>query len=394
MKHHIETDLIHAGNEFNDTRAVVPPIFQTSTYYAPDDPEAYTKEATTANASYFYHRHGNPVNNQAAAVIAGLEGTEAAMLTATGMAAISTAVLTTVKSGDHVIVQESHYSAANILFRDLLPDLGIQVSRADQTENSSFEEAIRPNTKLIYLETPSNPNLAVTDLEYVGKLARKNKITTICDNTFASPVNLRPGDWGIDVVVHSATKYLGGHSDLTAGAICGSRDFISKAWKKGIILGGALAPFDAWLLLRGLRTLTLRVNQINENALQLATWLEKHPAVKQVLYCGLPSHPQHLLASKLMTGFTGMLCVELAAASEEEGFERAQYVLQKLTLFANAASLGGVESLAVHPASMWGLHHSKEQKKKAGINDAMLRISVGIEHAADLIADFDQALAE
>src|SRR5690606_15211038 len=259
-------------------------------------------------------------------------------------------------------------------------------------QNGSFEEAIRPNTKLIYVETPSNPNLAITDLAFVGKLARKHHITTICDNTFASPVNQRPGDWGIDVIVHSATKYLGGHSDLTAGAICGTRDFISKAWKRGIILGGSLAPFDAWLLLRGLRTLTLRVKQINSNALQLATWLEQHPAVKRVLYCGLPSHPQHALAIRQMTGFTGMLCVELAAASEQQGFERAQHVLGKLHLFANAASLGGVESLAVHPASMWGLHHSKEQKVKAGINDAMLRVSVGIEHIDDIIEDFEQAL--
>jgi len=196
------------------------------------------------------------------------------------------------------------------------------------------------------------------------------------------------------VVVHSATKYLGGHSDLTAGVICGTEEVVNRAWKKLLSLGGSLAPFDAWLLLRGLRTLSLRVKQINENALALAQWFEKQSLIKRVLYCGLPSHPQHELAKRQMKGFTGMLCVEVDGNDEKLQFKRAQTVLSNLQIFANAASLGGVESLAVHPASMWGLHHSPEQKKKAGINDGMLRISVGIEHIDDLIGDFEQALAK
>lgn len=390
---HIETDLIHAGKSFNATSAVVPPIYQSSTYYASADAEAYMAAATDARYPYFYHRHGNPVSSQTAELVAGLEGTEAALLTATGMAAISTAILTVVKAGDHVVAQQSHYSAASILLKELLPQFGVAVSFFDQGDNASLDGALRDTTALIYLETPSNPNLAVTDLAYVGNVARQRGITTICDNTFASPINQRPGDFGIDIIVHSATKYLGGHSDLTAGVICGTEATVNKAWKKLLSLGGALAPFDVWLLLRGLRTLSLRVNQINANALALAQWLENHPNIAHVRYCGLPSHPQHELAKKQMKGFTGMLCVEVAGVNEHQQFTRAQTVLNRLNIFANAASLGGVESLAVHPASMWGLHHSPEQKLKAGINDGMLRISVGIEHIDDLIGDFEQALA-
>lgn len=388
---HIETDLIHSGDAFNTSRSVVPPIYQTATYYAPPSVDAFIEAATEARYPHFYQRHGNPVSSQTAELLAKLEGKDAALLTATGMAAISTAILSVVKAGDHVIAQQSHYSAASIFLKEVLPQFGIAVSRVDQGDNAAFREAIQENTTLIYLETPSNPNLAITDLAYVGALARENGITTICDNTFASPINQRPGDFGIDIVVHSATKYLGGHSDLTAGVICGTTDAINIAWKKLLSLGGSLAPFDAWLLLRGLRTLAMRVRQINDNALQLAKWLEQQPLIRRVIYCGLPSHPQHELARKQMQGFTGMLCVEIGGGTEKQQFDRAQIVLNNLHVFANAASLGGVESLIVHPASMWGMHHSPEQKQKAGISDGMLRISVGIEHIDDLIADFEHA---
>ncbi|WP_353181483.1 aminotransferase class I/II-fold pyridoxal phosphate-dependent enzyme [Parapedobacter lycopersici] len=388
---HIETDLIHSGNAFNTSRSVVPPIYQTATYYAPPGVDEFIEAATAPRYPHFYQRHGNPVSSQTAELLARLEGKEAALLTATGMAAISTAILSIVKAGDHVVAQLSHYSAAGIFLREVLPQFGISVSYADQRDNNSFREAIRENTTLIYLETPSNPNLAITDLAFVGTLARGNGITTICDNTFASPINQRPGDFGIDIVVHSATKYLGGHSDLTAGVICGTTEAINIAWKKLLSFGGALAPFDTWLLLRGLRTLAMRVRQINENALQLAQWLEQQPLVRRVIYSGLPSHPQHELAKTQMRGFTGMLCIEVDGKDEQQQFHRAQNILRQLKIFANAASLGGVESLIVHPASMWGKHHSKQEKERAGINEGLLRISVGIEHIDDLIADFAQA---
>ncbi|SEM74214.1 methionine-gamma-lyase [bacterium A37T11] len=388
-----ETGLIHTGNEWNETRAVVPPIFQTSTYYAPDDPADYSKDSVTPNAPFFYQRHGNPVTNQAAAIIAELEKTEAALLGSTGMAAISTAVLAHVKAGDHVIAQNIHYSAVNMLFNEMLPAFGVEVTRVDQINNAAFEQAVRPNTTLIYVETPSNPTLEITDLAFIGALGKKYGAITMCDNTFSSPLNQRPHELGIDVVLHSATKYLGGHSDLTAGAICASKDFIEKAWKKLIILGGALAPMDAWLLLKGLRTLSLRMAQINSNALALATWFESQKGIKKVLYAGLPSHPQFKLAQRQMTGFGGMLCIEVVGDTEDEQFEHAQAVLRQLHLFSNAASLGGVESLAVHPTSMWGIRHNQERKAQTGMNDGMIRISVGIEHSDDLIADFQQALS-
>lgn len=389
-----ETALIHQGEHFNTTSAVVSPIFQTSTYHADNDLAVYIDAATATKHPTFYHRHGNPTNSQVAELLAHLEQTEDALLLATGMAAISTAVLAVVQAGDHVVAQHAHYSGASLFLREFLADYGVEVTFVDQTDNAAIANAIRPETKLIYIETPSNPNLAITDLAFVGKLGKERGVLTMVDNTFASPINQRPSAFGIDVVVHSATKYLGGHSDLTAGAVCGTKSFIEKVWKRSLVLGASLSPFDSWLLLRGLKTLSLRVRQINENALLLAQWLDKQPAIDAVTYVGLPSHPQHALAKAQMTGFTGMLCIELKGEDEAAQFVKAQKLLAALKVFSNAASLGGVESLIVHPASMWGGHHGAEQKEIAGVKLGLLRISVGIEHIDDLIADLAQGLAQ
>lgn len=390
----IETNLIHQGKEFNHTKSVVTPIYQTSTYLADDNLEEYVRAATEPKHPEFYHRHGNPTNSQVARILAGLEKTEDALVLATGMAAISTAILAVVKSGDHIIAQNSHYSGTTLFFKEFLAEYGITITHVNQSDNQSFVDAIQENTKLIYIETPSNPNLDITDLDFIGKLGQQKGITTMVDNTFASPINQRPKDFAIDVVIHSATKYLGGHSDLTAGAVCGSKEYISKVWRRSLVLGASLSPFDSWLLLRGLKTLSLRVNQINSNALALAQWLEKNKAIKKVTYTGLASHPQYQLAKKQMKGFTGMLCIEVAGEDEENEYQNAQTILRNLKVFANAASLGGVESLVVHPASMWGTHHSKEQKETSGITRGMLRISVGIEHIDDIIADWEQAIRQ
>ena len=389
---HLETDLIHKGREFNDSKAVVTPIYQTSTYYADDDLKQYIIAATETKHPTFYHRHGNPTNSQAAAIIASLEKTEDALVLATGMAAISTAILTCVKAGDHIVTQNSLYSGAMLFFKEFLSDYGITVTHVDQKDNQAFEKAIQENTKLIYIETPSNPNLDITDLEYVSKLAKKHNILCMVDNTFASPINQTPKDYGFDIIVHSATKYLAGHSDLTAGVVCGDKEFIHKVWRRSLVLGASLSPFDSWLLVRGLKTLSMRVKEINNNALALAKWFETQAEIKFVGYVGLESHPQYQLAKSQMRGGTGMLSVEVIGDTEEKAYENAQSVLSKLEIFANAASLGGVESLVVHPASMWGGHHNKAQKTVSGITMGMLRISVGIEHIDDLIADFKQAL--
>lgn len=388
----LETSLIHEGEHFNTTKAVVTPIFQTSTYIADEDIAAFAQSASATKSPEFYHRHGNPNNSQAAAVIAKLEKTEDALILATGMAAISSAVLAVVKSGDHIIAQHAHYAASLTFMRDFLLQYGIEVTQVDQTDKQAFEAAIQPNTKLIFIETPSNPNLDITDLEYIGQLGKQHGILTMIDNTFASPINQTPADFGIDIIVHSATKYLGGHSDLTAGAVCGTKEYIEKVWRRSLLLGASLSPFDSWLLLRGLKTLALRVRQINENTLALAQWLEKQPSIKKVNYVGLSAHPQHELAKRQMKGFTGMLCIEVAGKDDTEQFQRAQALLNKLTIFSNAVSLGGVESLIAHPASMWGAGQTAEQRKKSGITNGLLRISVGIEHIDDLIADFEQAL--
>jgi len=392
MASNTETILVHEGQHFNSTTAVTAPIFQTSTYIADSDPAEYIKAATEPKHPYFYHRHGNPTNSQVAAVVAKLEKTEDALVFATGMAAISTAILAIVKSGDHIVAQLAHYSGTAIFFKEFLTDYGITVTAVDQTDTAAFERAIQANTKLIYLETPSNPNLNITDLQAVGDLAEKHGILSMVDNTFASPINQTPQDFGIDVIVHSATKYLGGHSDLTAGIVCGSHDYIAKVWKRSVALGASLAPLDAWLLLRGLKTLNLRVRQINENALALANFLDQHPKIKRVSYPGLSSHPQHELAARQMRGFSGMICIEVDGTDEEQAFKNAQALINNLGIFINAASLGGVESLIVHPASMWGGHHTQAQKESSGITRGMLRISVGIENSEDLIADLTQAL--
>jgi len=277
-------------------------------------------------------------------------------------------------------------------FKEFLNDYGITVTAVDQTDTAAFARAIQANTKLIYIETPSNPNLNITDLKAVGELAKQHDILSMVDNTFASPINQTPRDFGIDIVVHSATKYLGGHSDLTAGIVCGSHDYIAKVWKRSVALGASLAPLDSWLLLRGLKTLSLRVKQINSNALELASFLDRHPKIKNVSYPGLSSHPQYELAARQMRGFSGMICIEVDGQDEEQAFKNAQSLINNLEIFINAASLGGVESLIVHPASMWGGHHTQAQKKASGITLGMLRISVGIENIADLIEDIEQAL--
>jgi cystathionine gamma-lyase len=383
----IETRLIHADRHLNATSAVVPPIFQTATFRAESGPE-FAEMAGEPRHPQFYTRYGNPNLNQVESVLAGLEGAESALVTGSGMAAVSATVFSIVAQGSHVVAQKNHYGGTINLLQNLVPKFGVEVTQVDQCHTSAFESAIRPNTKLILVESPSNPTMALTDLRAVAALARSRGIVTLIDNTFATPLNQRPLDLGIDIAFHSATKYFGGHSDLIAGAVMGSKEWITRIWNTHVILGAALGPFDAWLMLRGLRTLSLRVRQHNENAMALAQFLENHPAVKIVHYPGLKSHPQHELARRQMTGFGGMLSFEVKG-----GYEAADRCLSRLRLPARAASLGGVESLAVHPASNFLHYMTLEEAERIGIPPGLLRISVGLEGKDDLIADFDQALA-
>jgi len=383
----IETRLIHGDRGLNPTAAVVPPIYQTATFRA-ESADDFGDRASRPRHPEFYTRFGNPNRAQVESVLAQLEGAESALVTASGMAAISTTVLTFVRQGDHVVAQTNHYGGTLSLIRDFLPKFGVEFTQVDQTDVAAFRSAIRPNTKLVMVESPSNPVMKITDLRAVAALARQHGALTIADNTFATPLNQRPLDLGVDLVFHSATKYFGGHSDLIAGVIMGSASLVEKTWNTSVILGGVLAPFDAWLLLRGVRTLALRVRQQNDNALALARFLETQPAVKAVHYPGLESHPQHELASRQMSGFGGMLSFELKG-----GYGAAGCFLKKVRLASHAVSLGGVETLVVNAAANFLHYMSAEEAERSGVSTGLVRVSAGIEAANDLIEDFEQALA-
>lgn len=382
----LQTKAIHISDEFNSTGALSSPIWQTSTFRARSS-EHFAELASTTRPLEYYTRYGNPTHQQVEETMAALEGGEAALVSGSGMGAISTAIMSLLKEGDHVVAQRSLYAGTTALLENVLPRWGVECTFVDQTDVNNFAQAIRPSTKLIYVETPTNPLMLLTDLSAVADLANKRNITTIADNTLATPVNQRPLEYGIDVVVHSATKYIGGHHDVTAGVIVSSEAFIERMWNLHIVLGATLSPFDGWLLLRSLRTLGVRVERHNQNALALAQFLEFHPKVARVNYPGLESHPQHELARHQMSGFTGTMSVELRG-----NYQSAERFVSSLKLAAYAASLGGFESLVVHPAAMWSKQLSPDQLRSMGVSESLVRISVGLEDEDDLIRDFAQAL--
>jgi methionine-gamma-lyase len=376
--------------ELNDT-ALAPAIHTASTYSA----RTLDEFAAMANAPRhprYYARYGNPTQERCERLIARLENAESALLCASGMGAISTSLLSLVKTGDHIVAQTAHYMGTAQLLSDLLPSFGVEVTLVDQRNSQAFFEAVRPNTRLIVVETPSNPTLTLTDLAAIGQFARSRNITTLADNTFASPINQRPRDFGIDIVLHSATKYLGGHSDLIAGVVCGDADKIEKIWKRSLALGTNVSPFTSFLLLRGLRTLPLRVARQNETALTLARFLVEHPAISKVHYPELESHPQHALFKRQMQHGGGVLSIEFAG-SAEAGYRAAKQFVAALKFARHAVSLGGVETLVVHAASMWEASLTPEKMERAGISPTLVRIAVGLESAADLRADMEAALA-
>ena len=384
---HAETLVAHADRGIDSVSDIAPPIHQTAPFRAlsADD---FAAMSTTPRHNRNYTRDGNPTFSRVEAVLAALEGAEAALLTASGMGAISTTVLALVGSGDHVIAQRTHYMGTAQLLATVLPRFGVTVTLIDQTDPQGFVNAITSTTKLILVETPANPLLTITDLAAVAQLARARDIFTLCDSTIATPVNQLPLSLGIDLVVHSATKFLGGHHDLMAGVVLGSRELIERAWHMAVTLGPVPDPFAAWLLLRGLRTLPLRVARQNQSALEVARFLEQHPAVLHVHYPGLESHAQHALAQRQMTGgFGGLMSIEL-----RNGFNGAQAFLRAMTLVRRAVSFGGFESLATQPGAMWSGSVGESKAAEAGITAGLVRLSIGLEHPCDLIADLDRAL--
>jgi methionine-gamma-lyase len=376
------TWLLHGDAEARHG-AVVPPIVQASTFAA-NSSEEFFDLATKDFSDEFYVRYGTPNHTQVAEVVARLEGAERAIVTASGMGAVTTLALALLQSGDHVIVQSSIYPGTNTLTTDLLARFGVQADLVDQTSLHAFQSKIRASTRLVFVESPSNPHLGITDLRECAEIAHSAGALLVADNTVATPLNQQPLALGADLVWHSATKYLSGHSDVSAGLVCGSDELVERVWRTHLTVGSVLGPFDAWLLLRGLRTLDVRMTRHNENGLAVARFLEGHDDVAAVFYPGLASHPQHELAARQMSGFSG-----LVSFVPRGGPERADRVLDSLRLTTRAASLGSVHSLANRPAAMWSGRRGDQVVND--IDDALIRLSVGIEAKDDLIADFAQA---
>jgi methionine-gamma-lyase len=384
----VQTRMIQGARPYNDTAAVMPPIYQTTTYQLAT-PEAGADLATRVAPAQFYTRYGSPNNKQVEALLAALEGAEAALAVGSGMAAVSTALLSNLQAGDHVVAQLTHYTATMSLLSDVLPRFGVEVTQVDQRDAPAFARAMRPNTRVVYTETPTNPTMDLTDLRATAEIAHSGGALAITDNTFASAYNQRPLEMGYDLVIHSATKYLNGHSDVTAGALCGPRALIEKAWEHMRVNGPVLHPFEAWLLRRGLQTYGLRMARHNATAQTVARFLESHAAVARVHYPGLESHPQHGLARRQMPGgFGGMIAFEMKG-----GYDAAYRAIGRTKVCILAVSLGGVETLITHPASMVHSQQSDEERAKAGIAPGLIRLSVGCEDAEDIVADLAQALA-
>jgi cystathionine gamma-synthase len=391
MSLQLSTLTVHAGEERRKPYdSLTTPIVQTSTYTFQDTAEILRfvadNDGNRACAREEYGRYGNPTQRAAERKIAALEGGEAALLFASGMNAVTTTLLTLLSSGDHTVIVEGCYGRTQEFARDLLPRWGIECTFVPIDDNDAMRDALRPNTRVIVGETPTNPYLRVMDLAGMVEAAREHEITTVIDSTFATPINLRPLEYGLDLVIHSATKYLGGHNDLLAGAVVGSRDLIAKIEATRGILGGVSSPHDAYLLLRGLKTLDLRVRRQNENGQRVAEYLEGHPAISRVYYPGLSSHPDHRVARQQMSGFGGVVSFDV-----DGGLERAGRLVDRLRLPYIGPTLGGVESVVRQQAIFASA--DPVERRKLGVADNLVRYALGIEDAEDIIADLDQALA-
>ena len=374
-----ETLAIHAGERPDRTfGAISTPIYQTSTFAFED---------VDKTRGYDYSRIANPTRKVLEDTIAQLEGGKAGFAFATGMAAEAT-VVHLLKSGDHIIADDDIYGGTYRLFQDVMQDFGLQCTFLRMDSRERIEDAIKPNTKMLWLEALSNPLLNIVDIEMAVDIAKKHNLMTVMDNTFATPYLLRPIEYGVDIVVHSTTKYLNGHCDVVGGAVVTTTDeltervqFLLKA------MGTCASPFDCWLVLRGIETLPVRMKQHEENAATVANYLTKHSAVKRVFYPGLDSHLGHEIAKRQMKGFGGMVSFELKG-----GTEAVNSFLRKIKVFSLAESLGGVTSLAEHPATMSHASMPEDHRKRVGITDELIRLSVGLENIDDLIEDLRQAL--
>jgi len=374
-----ETTAIHSGGSpCPATGAIVTPIYQTSTFVFED---------VGKTKGYDYSRTSNPTRKALENTVAALEGGKAGFAFATGMAA-ETTVMHLLKQGDHVISQEDLYCGTYRLFENVMRKFGMDFTFLKMDDRHELEAAIKPSTRMIWIETISNPLLNVVDIGMVVDIAKNHGLLTVADNTFPSPYFLRPIEHGIDLVVHSTTKYLNGHCDVVGGAVVTANDKLSEQVQFLLnAMGTCASPFDCWLVLRGIKTLPVRMVRHEENAVAVAGYLERHPRVKRVFYPGLKSHPDHKLAKKQMKGFGGMVSFEIAG-----GAKAVKSFLRRIKVFSLAESLGGVDSLAEHPATMSHASMPRDFRKRVGITDDLIRLSIGLENVDDLTEDLEQAL--
>jgi cystathionine beta-lyase/cystathionine gamma-synthase len=382
--YHPETKTVRGAADLDKKNGpLATPIFQTSTFEVADNDE----QLRATHTDHFYTRYGNPTNTVAEETVAELEGVDAAQTFASGMGAITTTILALLKAGDHIVAQRDIYGGTTKFLSQWLPKFGIETTLVDTTEYEQHERAIRPNTKLLYLESPTNPTLRVVDLKKVAALAKQHKLLSMIDATFGTPINQHPAQFGIDLVMHSGTKYLGGHTDLICGVVAGRRELIEKIHSTRTTLGHCMDPHASWMLVRGLKTLAVRVARQNENALRVAEFLVQHAKVRRVHYPFLKSHPQYAVARAQMTGGGGMVSFEVEGTGED-----ARRASESMRLFTLAPSLGGVESLVSIPVLTSHAMIEPAQREKMGVTEQMIRLSVGIENADDLIADLEHAL--
>ena len=384
-QHRPETEAVRGGSDLSKKNGpLAAPIYQTSTFEVTDSDQ----QVRATHTDMFYTRYGNPTHTVAETAIAELEGADAALLFSSGMTAITTTVLALLKSGDHVVAQRDIYGGVAKFFTQWLPKLGIETAFVGTTDYDQHVRAIRPNTRLLYLESPTNPTLRVVDLKKVSAIARQHKLISMIDSTFATPINQRPLEFGIDLVMHSGTKYFGGHADVICGILAGRQDLVDKVHETRTTLGGVMDPHAAWLLLRGIKSLAVRVQRQNENALRVAQFLANHPKVKRVHYPFLEGHPQRALAMEQMRGGGGVLSFEVDGSGED-----ARRVAEFLRLFTLAPSLGGVESLVTIPVLTSHAMISAQERAEMGVTEQLIRLAVGIENADDLIHDLDHGLS-
>ncbi|QIZ75831.1 trans-sulfuration enzyme family protein [Ferrimonas lipolytica] len=385
---HPETCVIHGGHQRDSSGSLTTPLLQTATF-AFDDCHSGGQRFAGEQAGPIYTRLGNPTTNELERRIALLEGSEDALAFASGMGAVAAALLGTLQSGDHLIVATSLYGCSHSLATEQLPRFGIEVTQVDFAQLAEVESAIQANTKLMLLETPVNPHLQAYDLDSLVSIAKAHDIITVVDNTFMTPLLQKPLSHGVDLVLHSATKYLNGHGDVIAGLVCGRAEMIDPLRNQiRKDFGAVLSPHDAWLILRGMKTLALRMERHCDSALKIARYLQTHPTVAAVHYPGLESHMGYGLIGTQMKAGGGVVAIELCG-----DYQTALSFVDALRLFTIAVSLGDPESLVQHPASMTHSCYQQEERRAAGISDNLVRLAIGLEHCDDLIADLEQALS-